>query len=554
MSDFRSRLTLSKEDAARVHAVEQLAVDGAASVATLVAQLDDASWAVRRAVVGALARLGAPAVAPLVDVLRMRRDSEARLAAAVDALSSCRAEVDAAMFALVDEAGRPAVVCDAVQVLGRRRSVAAVPLLERLTAHADDNVAVAAIEALGRIGGGAGVTTLVAARCLASADPVEQVAICQVLGWLRAAEGVRPLFSLLGAAAPVAQAAAAALRQLGRTIDEQLAAALRDADSDARLQLLPLAAGNSGLDEIVACLADADPAVRHAACAALARCGDPSAVAALFARLGDEDGRVAQAATAAIQSLGSSKTERLALDAARSPNLQVRRAGLRIIAYFGYAAGLDALLSAAEESDDRLRDAAIAGLAFVDDPRAADALLVASRHASAKTRAATARALGQLAGDLRAPSALRSLLADGDAWVRYYACQSLGKLRDRAAADALVALLDDPAGQVRVAVVEALSQLQTDGALAALQAAARSDDGDMQRAAIVGLGLRKRMDALPVLVDAAASADAATRLVALSALADFDAPQAIAALRRAAVDSDESVRIAAVEHLATRKG
>ena len=47
----------------------------------------------------------------------------------------------------------PAVICDAVQVLGRRRAVRSVPLLTRLAEHENENVAMAAIEALGRIGG-----------------------------------------------------------------------------------------------------------------------------------------------------------------------------------------------------------------------------------------------------------------------------------------------------------------------------------------------------------------------------------------------------------------
>ncbi|TQF15122.1 HEAT repeat domain-containing protein, partial [Myxococcus llanfairpwllgwyngyllgogerychwyrndrobwllllantysiliogogogochensis] len=157
-----SPLFLSAEDRARVEEVEQLARGGAGSLERLVAGLDTSSWAVRRAVVAALARLGTPAVPPLCDVLRHRRDNEARLAAAVEALVASTGAVEESLEGLADSPSAP-IVCDAAQVLGRRRSRRSVPLLARLTVHPDDNVAVAAIEALGRIGGGAAVDALLAA-------------------------------------------------------------------------------------------------------------------------------------------------------------------------------------------------------------------------------------------------------------------------------------------------------------------------------------------------------------------------------------------------------
>src|SRR5690606_14268682 len=122
-----------------------------ASAGELVARLDDRSWPVRRAAVAALARGGIATVAPLVEVLAHHRDHEARVAATVDALAASSVDVDAAVMALGDGAPPP-ITCDAAQILGRRRSRAAVPTLARWVAHEDDNVSVAAMEALGRIG------------------------------------------------------------------------------------------------------------------------------------------------------------------------------------------------------------------------------------------------------------------------------------------------------------------------------------------------------------------------------------------------------------------
>jgi HEAT repeat protein len=658
-------LSLSSEDRARVEAVEALARRGAASLDALLQDLDTSSWAVRRAIVGALARLGTPAVGPLCRLLRESRGSEAQLAAAVDALVASTGEVDEAVIALGEDPS-PAVICDAAQVLGRRRSRRAVPLLAKLTVHPDDNVAVAAIEALGRIGGGEAVDALLAAlesgnffrifpaidvlgrsgdpsvvpallglladpfymaeaaralgrtgqeaavpslvgvlqrgtdsvtrvaavalveiheaqtqrfgsarqvrsalrarqelpelgrklsRCLTGADAAEKAALSRLMGWAGGAEAASGLLAMLDAEPSVARAAARALQEMGPEADAPLLQALRTGDSARRLLLLPLVHRRSAaVPDVVLCLEDEDPSVRVLAADTLSRLGEPGAVRYLFERLADEDPRVMQAAVGAIQSLGSEETEALALEAARSSDLRKRRASLRIISYFGYSSGLDVLLHAMREQDERLRDAAIYGLPFIDDPRAVDALLEAARHDSERTRAAAMRALGQTEKEARVTSCLLGGLGDKDPWVRYYACQSLGKLNEEAAADAIVALANDEAGQVRVAVVDALAHLHTENALRALQRAAVSEDSDVRRAALLGLGVAKRPDALPVLRQAVQAEDPATRLVALSAVAEYDMPETVPVLMRAAADMDESVRSAAVGFLATRPG
>ncbi|RKG61893.1 HEAT repeat domain-containing protein [Corallococcus sp. AB011P] len=660
-------LSLSAEDRARVEEVDQLARRGPASLPVLVTGLDAPSWAVRRAVVSALARLGSASVEPLCEVLRHRRDNEARIAAAVDALVAATGEVEGPVELLGDDPN-PAIVCDAAQVLGRRRSRRSVPLLSRLIVHPDDNVAVAAIEALGRVGGGAAVDALLSslgsgnffrifpaidvlgrsgdptvvpalmallsdpfyvleaaralgrtgqeaavpalvgllqrgndavvrvaavalveihdaqvqrfggartvpsvlrstssephptgrrlAQVIAGADAGEKTSVARLLGWVGGADAATGLLKLLDSQdLGVSRAAAAALGELGAEADAQILQALREGDSSRRRVLLPLVGKRSAaVPDVLLCLEDRDATVRALAAETLSRIGDTSAVPALFARLADEDPRVSQAVVGAIQSLGSETTENLALEAARSTDVRQRRAALRIVAYFGYPRGLDALLLAMRDPDERLRDAAIYGLPFIDDPRAVDALLAAANHESERTRATAMRALGQTDKQARITSTLLGGLNDRDPWVRYYACQSLGKLNEEAAADAIVALANDDAGQVRVAVVDALAHMHTESAMAALRRAASSADADVRRAALLGLGVARRPDALPVLLEAVHSEDPATRLVALSAVAEYDAPETLPALLRAAGDRDDSVRSAAVGFLATRTG
>src|SRR6185312_14179324 len=361
----------------------------AGEVEPLIAMLTDPSWTVRRAVVAALASLGDAAVGPLCVALQTTRDSEARIAAAVDALVASIGHADEAVARMSSDSN-PAVAADAAQILGRRRAQTALPTLIRLLRHADDNVAVAAVEALGRIGGRAAVESLIelvrsgnffrafpaidvlgrsgdpravaplaallattshasvriasmalhelylrhrerfgltaplddALRravdpaavtrrlvgSLVGADAAEQAAVAHLMGVLRDDAAVPTLMTLLEEPHLVSTAAAEALERLGGAEDEELVRELGSADSARRLLLLPLARRISTAAAVSACLQDLDPAVRAAACEALARIGNPSAVPALFTQLPDENPRVSQAAVGAIQSLGSAET------------------------------------------------------------------------------------------------------------------------------------------------------------------------------------------------------------------------------------------------------
>ncbi len=158
-------LVLSPEDRARVEHIERLARSGDSATPELLKLLAEPSWAVRRAVVSALASIGASAVPGLVAALEQQRDNEARLAATVDALVASRGDsAETMMLEITQRSGAlPALICDAVQVLGRRRAHAAVARLHDLSRHEDDNVAVASIEALGRIGGSETVEALITA-------------------------------------------------------------------------------------------------------------------------------------------------------------------------------------------------------------------------------------------------------------------------------------------------------------------------------------------------------------------------------------------------------
>jgi HEAT repeat protein len=653
----------SERERERLAHVEALRFGGAASVPALLAELVEPSWKVRRAVVAVLASGDRETALRLCQALETARDDEAKIAGIVDALSASSADVDAVLIELT-RSPHAAVVCDAVQILGRHENEHALPALEALTEHANDNVALAAVEALGRIGGRAAVDALLklaqsknffrsfpaldalgrardsraletllelareplyapeavralgrlgdpaaaphlarlasgasesllrtialalvairdhckrqfgtgvaverallASPRLASlrdqltqsvkrADPAEQLALGQVLAWIGDESTIPVLLSLLDGPGAVAQVAAASLKQLASVAEQQLVEALRESTTARKRLLISVVGGRAGArDALVECLADEEPSIRGLACDALARLSDPTVVPALFRLLSDPDGRVAQAALGAIQSLGSETTRMLTLEAASSGDERTRCAALRIIGYFAYPEGFGALATAAGDPSERVRDAAISGLPFFDTEQASSSLIGAAHHASTRTRTSAIRALGQTSGGAPVLAELHAAVADDSPWVRYYACQSLGKLRDEAATELLAERLSDGSGQVQVAAVDALAHLRGHRAFEVLSATVGSSDPDLHRAALVALGISKRSEALPQLIAAVTGEDAATRLVALSALSELGLPEVLPALVRALDDRDEGVRVAATAFLAAR--
>ncbi len=656
---------LTPAEQQRVNEVQKQLALGQGGVAALIEGLSDPSWSVRREAVTALSLLGQPAVDALCEVLRKRRDNEARIAAAVDALVASLSDVLGAVTALALEAN-PAVVADAAQVLGRRRNANGVRVLAPLVNHVDDNVAVAAIEALGRIGGPVAIEALISAvqsgnffrvfpaidvlgrcgdpraipplaklisnsmyqlevaralgrtgesaaispllallshpsesvtrvaamaladlhhrhlerygnleapqqtlrraqvdasaiarmaRSLATASEEEQRALAQLFGALGGPDAIAGLCSLLDEPRAVSAVAAAALKRLGKEADQQARGALRSGDSARRQILLPIMSSVSAQAEISECLTDGDGLVRALACEALARVGAVEASGPLFELLADSNRRVVQAAGGAIQSLGSAQTKAMALRAATDPRPAIRRGALQVLSYFAFPEALPLFLETLRGDDVPAREIVMAGLALLEAPEAVEALLAQARDDNEKIRAAALRALGQCAlRDDRIDACCLAALDDARAWVRYYACQALGRRQAHATCARLEALLHDDAGQVRVAAVEALSAFKLPQAQQALRRTAEGTDPDMQRAALIGLGLSRGPEALPVLLKAAADTDASTRLVALSALTESAADAALPALITAATDADENVASAALGFLAALPG
>lgn len=490
---------------------------------------------------------------------------------AIDALG--RAGDARAVPTLLKLTGEAIYAPEAVRALGRLGDPSSVPPLVRLLETVSDSLvcsialALVAIRDRSRQQFATGAVVeraLVTSRALPAlrqklvqsvkrADPAEQLALGQLLAWIGDETTVPTLLALLDAPGTIAQVAGASLKQLADVAEPQLLDALREGTPERRRFLIPIVAGRSAArDVLVECLEDDDPGVRALACDALARVSDPSVVPALFTLFADLDRRVAQAAVGAVQSLGSDETKELTLRAADSVDPRVRSAALRIIGYFAYAEGFERIVAAVSAPEEDVRDAALGGLPLFESVRATAVLIEAARSSVLRTRTSAIRALGQTNGGPDVLAALRSALEDASPWVRYYACQSLGKLRDEDATMLLAERLADRSGQVQVAAVDALAHLSGPRAFEVLSATVGSEDADLHRAALVALGISKRPQALPPLLAALAGGDAATRLVALSAIAELGLTESVPAIARATEDRDEGVRVAATGFLAAR--
>jgi HEAT repeat protein len=502
-----TRHALSPAEQARADAVAALAEDAGAegaAVPVLIEALVDPSWAVRREVVAALARLGDAAVAPLCAVLREGRDDEARIAAAVDALAASTGSlVDAAAIELSASPVAP-VAADAAQILGRRRSAAAVPTLAELTHAADDNVAVAAIEALGRIGGRAAVDALVAAA--GSGNFFRTFPAIDVLGSSGDPRAVAPLQALLadphyaheaaralgrtgerGAAAPLTRLLATAGDRMVRVVATALAELHeRHVERHGVAVALERALGSASSPAVVRrltqALAGADPAEQAALCRVLGALGDDSAVPSLT-RLLDAPPPVAIRAADALKQLGH---------------------------------GADEHVLAALRDGDSTRRALLLPLVTARASAAADLL---------------------------------DCLDDPDPAVRAAACDTLARTGNLAAVPRLFALLADPNPRIVHAAVGAIQSLGSDETEALTLAAAHAGDPQVRRAALRVVAYFGYASAIDVLVEAIAGSDERLRDAALHALPFLDDPRAMEALLGAARSESPRARAAAMRAL-----
>ncbi len=582
--------TLTDAERARIDSIDALVALGGRGVAPLIQALDDPSWTVRRAAIAGLAALGDEAVPELCTWLRTARTSEHAIAAAVDALAASRGAhvVDEVSGLLGDP--RPAVVADGAVILGRRRAADARGALVGLLAHTDDNVAVAAIEALGMIGdsiafdalaaliGGRDFFRTFAALQVISTsgdpravavigafleDPMFRDEAIRALGKTGSVQAIAPLAQLLDDTSVVAIACALA-ELLTRATWE-------GADAQVAAELAARLAGSE--QRFVAALAEASGDARRAIVAVLGKIGDADAIPALGSLLGS--GADAHAATRAIQEIATrdpAAVERLlGLDEPAA-----RAAALRMVGMRGAA---PAVMQMLDDEDPEVRALACGALARIGASTAVPALFDALADASPRVAHAAAAAINSLGSDqtaalaaqaVRSPNgavrrhalrifgylglpgafeAARDALADSDPKVAEVAIGILGALEDPRADEVLAELARHTDEQLRVAAVRAVAHRPTRSMDRVLEAALADPSPWVRYHACQGLGRQSRSGSAALVIARLADPMPQVRIAAIEALAFLRTPEAWHALRDAARSPDPDQQRAALSGL-----
>jgi HEAT repeat protein len=590
----RPPYSLTPAEQQRIERIDQLLVLGGASVPELLAAAGDASWTVRRAAVAALAALGDEAVPRLWAWLVAERSSERAIAAVVDALvGSVGSTVNAAAIERLAHP-KPPVAADAAAILGRRHAQEALAPLVATLAHADDNVAVATIEALGALGP-AGVPAgaiepliaVVDSRSFFRAFPAVQVLArsgdpraikpiaallddpmfrdeaIRALGRTGSVLAIHPLCALLpgadtgesrviataladlvtrsewsGAGAHVVQGLRTALApSLGA-----LAAALAGADTGERAALIRLL-GRAGDAEVLPVLVAllGDPEVRDLAADAVKALGRGHDVA-LLATLGDADPATLAAVVPLVSSLRDAAAVRALLD---DSDAELRARACEALARLGDTGAVPELFEALADVNPRVGLAAAGAIQSLHSAETGPRALAALATGTPAVRRQVLRIIAYL-GLPDAFTAVHAATEDPDPRIAELAVGALAAIPDPRVDPVLAELARAAAPGLRAAVMRALAQRGAEGSAAQLSAGLADDDAWVRYYAAQGLGRLAHGDATPALLQRLADPAPFVRIAAIEALARLATPAAWVALTSAVRSQDPDERRAAL--------
>ena len=589
-------IALSDEDRLRIVSFAEKARAGSAGIGELVDALADRNWVVRRAVTGMLAREGDVALDALEDALVTRRNDEAQVAAMVDTLAASSGKLVNARMRTLTEHPAAAVVCDALQILGRRRASESVDRLAALSASDDDNMAVAAIEALGKVGGEATVAPLLAAlesrvffrtfaaidalgrcgdeRAVAAltallADSFYGLEAVRALGYTARISAVAALAALLSKAGDsLVRTAAGALVELRERYHAQVG------DAEAVLEALRRAVDRPHASlRLTASIAGAGPAELVAIARLLAWLGDDPALLALL-DLADREPPVGEAAVQALRGAGARVSS---LATALLPDASSRRRARLLPLVTSAAGSVDPIMACLDDPEPPVRVLACEALARLGNTRVVSALFRLIGDGDTRVAQASAAAIQSLGSretrslalqQARAsdpvvrraalrilsyfgyPEALDTLLEaveDDDAKIRDPAAQGLALLEDPRAQAGLVRIAGHPQASTRAAAMRALGQTTTSAAVTeTLLRGLGDEDAWVRYYATQALGRRKVSSASAALVTRLDDEAGQVRVAAIESLAQLGTDVAQTALEQAALSTDGDMARAAL--------
>ena len=441
--------------------------------------------------------------------------------AAVPALAKLLADKELASWARIaleaipdpaaDEALRQAVatlegrlLVGVINSIGVRRDPKAIDTLVAKLKDADPEVASAAAEALGRIGGEQPIKAL--EPLLATAPPAVRSSaaygcvLCaeRLLGDGKAEDAVKLYDAVRKAEVP----------------KHRIAEATRGAI---------LARGAAGVPLLLEQLRSPDKALYWLGLRVARELPGPEATEALVAELGKAAAERQPLLFLALADRGDPKAMPAILAAAKSGPKALRLVALAALERIGDASCVPVILDAALDADPDLAKAAKAALANLPG-RDVDADL-SSRLAQAQGK--TRQVLIELAGSRRIAAALPAMVdgaADADAAVRAAAVEALGALG---------------------------GEKQVPDLVKAVQKAQDAKEQSAIEKALMAVCARVGAASVPSLTPLVQSGESAVRCIALHALAVAGGPDALAAVKAALGDKEDAVQDEAARALST---
>ena len=503
LEQLKAKLKSADAEERREAAVD-LGRSGREAAPLLLDALKDNDWRVRKTAVEALVALGGREVTQGLVQLLSADDNAGARNSSIEALVRLGPQAVDALLPLLSVKD-PDVRKFAVDILGDIRDPRSTAHLISGLRDADENVRVAAAEALGKGGDRRAVEPLIV--CLSASDQ----------GWLD-------------------YAAAEALGEIGdeRALAPLLGALARSSLREPVLEALGRIGNVNTLAPLLGGLSDPLRIVREVSVIALT---------AIYRKSGPADrSRIVSVVRAALDDLSLVLLEGL-IDSGTG---ELLKAAVAITGWSGRPAVVPKLLSLLREEDmeDSVAQALLAlGAAGTTQ------LLGRLNDVSVLVRRIAALVLGEV-GAREAEDALVKLLDDENGHVRETAAEALGRLKSVRAVGKLAELLEDEYESVQESAVRALAAIGDESVLSGLLKDFSARDAGMRRNIVCLLGRIGTERASDSLAFALKDEEPAVRKAVITALNTISGPRIVRPLLLAVADDDPEVRMLAAEALA----
>ena len=293
--------------------------------------------------------------------------------------------------------------------------------------------------------------------------------------------------------------------------------------------------------------------IRIAAYKGLVRAEKDKAVPLILALLKDQDLDLQQAAGKFITEIPGTAITKALAEQLRGVNPDAQIVLLSALKARGDTAAASYVAKAVRSDNEAVRLAAIDALAVLGDVSNVE-LLVEVSAAGGKTGRAAMDSLGWLPGPDVAGALIAVAQSRADTKVRTNAIQALIDRHETEATKVLFVLANDNNSEIRQAAYKALGLLSEQKDLPAmvsmlLSAKSETDHNGIERAMIVAVARLESSDAGPV-IDGLAKANRAAKPHLLAVLSRIGGPQALEAVRGQVTSEDNQIKTAAIRALA----